>query len=111
LWGPSAPTVKAIQLRSSLLKKLAREYDAANANGSERAGTPTAKGGGLITPQTTPKAASNKRSLPKDGKRMTPSPASKRRATRKVKDEDTDFDEDEEDSALNLEKVIDCESH
>lgn len=60
LWGENPPTVKALTLRLSHLKKLAREHDAGNPAfaASKGRGNPTVeKEEGYITPISSPKAS------------------------------------------------------
>lgn len=82
LWGPGAPTVKAITLRAGILKKFAREQE--HSAGASTTAPISKNKGGLLTPQGSPKARS-KRSINSDGKMSPPRRAPKKQARKIVK--------------------------
>jgi hypothetical protein len=97
-WGPDAPTIKAITLRISALKKLAKEVVGADAGSA----TPTKKSrtNGLITPVGSPKAAVKRPRAEEKEEPVTPRRAPKRQARKEVKYEESDVPADEFDEVV-----------
>ena len=101
MWGPGAPTKKALCHRSAFLKKLAGEQNASAFGGSasptstpKRA--PAAKmSGGLVTPHGSPKVGSKRELDFSDDEVATPR-RTKRKAAQNVKYEEPSLDSESE---------------